>query len=257
MTARRTGFVGRAWSVRSLTARPWVRLALVVVVLAAAGVGVLATGLHERLEVGAVVAHLRGMGVWGVLLLVAGMIAAVLIGPVPTIPFTVAAGIVYGPVLGTLYAVLGAEIGAVLAFLIARYAARDAVIRLIGGDHPVLCGGCSQTLLVGIVFVTRLVPVVSFGVVSYAAGLTAMRIALFALATAVGMLPMTAVYVSAGSIITVGWGWALAGGLVVTALMLGLPYIVRRFDPVGLASLVEPAHKKAPRGPEDPSAGGP
>ena len=83
---------------------------------------------------------------------------------------------------------VGAEAGALIAFAIARYLAGGLVARMLAGKESMRLLG-SQNALMGIVFVSRLVPFISFDVVSYAAGLTALAAWRFALATLAGILP--------------------------------------------------------------------
>lgn len=101
----------------------------------------------------------------------------------------------------------------------------------------------------------RLIPVVSFALVSYAAGLTAMSTRAFLLASAIGMTPMTAVYVTVGATLTVDPLWAGVGGALALLLVLGLPWLVERFDPFGIMQLLP--HGDDRRAPDRaPSNGG-
>ena len=64
------------------------------------------------------------LGVWGPLAIVALMVLAIMVSPIPSAPIAMAAGAAYGHVWGTLYVLLGAEIGALAAFGIARWVRR-------------------------------------------------------------------------------------------------------------------------------------
>ncbi|TVR97945.1 MAG: TVP38/TMEM64 family protein [Rhodospirillales bacterium] len=208
----------------------WARPAGVAGTLAIAVGFVLVTGWPAALTPAALAERLEGSGAWGPLLLAALMVLAVVLGPVPTVPITVATGFVYGPVLGTALAAGSALLGAMLAFAIARFAARDLVARLVGG-HVALCRECSDRMLFWVVLISRLVPIVSFALVSYGAGLTAMSLRAFAVATLIGMLPMTVVYVSVGSVLVVSPVWAGIAGGVVVVLMLAFPPAFERYAP--------------------------
>ena len=136
--------------------------------------------------------HLRSvaqsMGAWGPLTLIAMMVAAVLVSPVPSAPIALAAGAAYGNLWGTLYVALGSELGALVAFLVARYLGHEYIHRRFGN---VLGKGLigSQNALTVTVLVSRLMPFVSFDIVSYAAGLTTLSLWRFALATLAGIMP--------------------------------------------------------------------
>ena len=205
----------------------WLLIALFLAALLAAGIAVWWFDLAAFLEPQRIAQWLRSAGPLGPLVLMALMITAVVIGPIPTVPISVTAGAVFGPWLGFSYAMLGALVGAALSFLIARAAGREVVGRWIGG-HVMFCEHCSNRLLFGVVLGARLVPVISFAAVSYGAGLTAMSLGMFTIATAIGMVPMTWLYVAVGTSLTVSPLWAGIGGAVLIALMLILPRIADR-----------------------------
>ena len=127
---------------------------------------------------------------WGPVIVILIMAAAVVVSPIPSAPITIAAGSVYGHTWGTVYALVGAELGALIAFEIARRLGRDRVAKWVG-SHSLPSAINSQLGLTAIVFSARLLPAISFDVISYAAGLTNLRRRWFAVATAVGMVPAT------------------------------------------------------------------
>lgn len=129
-----------------------------------------------------------GLGAVGPFAVVAFMTLAILVSPIPSAPIALAAGAAYGHAWGTLYIVAGAELGALLAFGLARLLGRDALQRWLGQRLP-RTRLASQGSLMTIVFVSRLLPFISFDVVSYAAGLTSLTLWRFGLATLAGILP--------------------------------------------------------------------
>ncbi len=137
------------------------------------------------------------------------MATAVVFSPIPSLPLDIAAGAYFGPILGTVYSVIGALGGAVVSFLIARYLGRESVERVLGG-HVNFCSSCSDKLLTKIVFISRLLPVVSFDVISYGAGLTKMSLRKFALATGVSMVSLTFIYNYSGAFLVFGTGLTVA-----------------------------------------------
>lgn len=128
------------------------------------------------------------IGVWGPLAVIGLMTFAILVSPIPSAPIALAAGAVYGHTWGTVYVLLGAEAGAIAAFGLARLLGYE-VLRRWFGDRLSLGLLGSQVALMGIVFVSRLLPFVSFDLVSYAAGLTVLSFWRFALATLAGIVP--------------------------------------------------------------------
>mgnify|MGYP006280293189 CR=1 FL=1 len=212
---------------------------LVAIAIAVAALAVAGWVLHDGgyLSRGFLTGVAERSGPWAPVLIVAAMILAVVIGPIPTVPVSVASGVLFGPGPGFVYAAGGALAGALAAFGLARALGRPLAARFARG-HIAVCPQCSDRLLFWVVLASRLVPVVSFALVSYGAGLTAMTARAFALATLIGMTPMTAIYVALGAAVTVDPLWAGLGGLVAVALALALPRLVERHDPFGVSRLL-------------------
>jgi uncharacterized membrane protein YdjX (TVP38/TMEM64 family) len=135
-------------------------------------------------------ASIRGMPLLGPLFIIGLMSVAIVINPLPSAPIALTAGALYGHTLGTLYVVIGAEVGALLAFAIARWLGYDLTRRFFG-ETGKLQRISSQNTLTLLVFVSRLVPFMSFDLVSYAAGLSPISLWRFALATLLGLVPMS------------------------------------------------------------------
>lgn len=144
-------------------------------------------------------ALIERFGAWGPLAIIVLMMLAIVLSPIPSGPLAMVAGAAYGPVLGSCYIVLGATTGAALAFAIARRLGREAVQRHLTGRLSFLGRDRSQNALMAIVFVSRLVPFLSFDAISYAAGLTALAFGRFMLATFFGVIPVAVLFASAGT----------------------------------------------------------
>jgi uncharacterized membrane protein YdjX (TVP38/TMEM64 family) len=165
---------------------------------------------------------LASAGIFAPLVYIIIMSLAVVISPIPSLPLDIAAGLFFGPFLGTLYSVIGALSGAVASFLITRLLGRELIERFIGG-HINFCANCSDRLLTKIVFLSRLLPVVSFDIVSYGAGLTKMSIKKFAIATFLGMIPLTFVYNYFGSVLVFSKELTLVLGIILVVLFFVMP----------------------------------
>ena len=146
--------------------------------------GALSTILNRA----ALQAHIAQLGAWGPLTVIGLMVLAIVVSPIPSAPIAMAAGAAYGHVWGTLYVLVGAEIGALAAFAIARWLGGETLRRWFGDRLSVGLLG-SQNALMGIVLVSRLLPFISFDIVSYAAGLSVLSFWRFAIATLVGIVP--------------------------------------------------------------------
>lgn len=167
-------------------------------------------------------------GVWGPVLLFLMMIMAVVVGPIPTLPISAASGLAFGVLPGTLLAALGALAGAMIAFYMTRFLGRDLMRQKLAG-HPLFASDGAQSLLFWTVFFTRLIPLFSFALISYAAGVTAIHAWRFALASLIGMLPMTFVFAGLGHTFEFYPLLTVFAALLVLALMTALPWYLNRY----------------------------
>jgi len=165
---------------------------------------------------------LGSTGIFAPLLYMAIMALAVVITPIPSLPLDIAAGAFFGPLLGTAYSAGGALTGAVISFMISRTLGRQLIERFLGG-HINFCTACSDKFLTKIIFFSRLLPVVSFDVISYGAGLTKISLKKFSIATLFGMIPLTFIYNYFGSVLVFGRMEAFLLGLFMVILFFAIP----------------------------------
>lgn len=207
---------------RNLHAAQWIKLGLLAALVFGAYAVWPIADVADYLDPESLRGHLESLGVLAPLGFVVVMALAVVISPIPSLPLDLAAGAAFGPFWGTVYAVMGAEIGAIASFLIGRALGREVLTRLLRVDVKI-CPSCSDRQLMGIIFMSRLLPIFSFDIVSYGAGLTAMSLKAFAWATLLGMIPPTFALTYFGySVVFVQWPVILAG-LVLAGLLLLLP----------------------------------
>jgi len=153
-------------------------------------------------------------GFWGPALIVILMCAAVVFSPIPSAPIALAAGAVYGHTTGSIYVLIGAEAGAIIAFALARILGRDALRKWFGDKLSSMKLLGSQAFLMWIVFASRLMPFISFDLVSYAAGLSSLTFWRFALATFAGIIP--------ASFLLAHFGAEMASGQMDSAFYLAI-----------------------------------
>jgi len=165
-------------------------VAAVVVALAILPVKDYSAGLLERIE---------SVGPWGPVLL-AGAYAVACVLFVPGSILTLGAGFLFGVVYGTIAVSVGSVLGATAAFLVGRTLLRTTIEKRIAAyprfqatDRAVREQGFKIVLL------TRLSPVFPFNLLNYAFGLTNVRLWQYVLASWIGMLPGTVMYVYLGS----------------------------------------------------------
>lgn len=152
------------------------------------------------------------------------VVGAVVLAPAAVL--TIAAGFAYG-FWGLPIVLVAATIAASLAFLIARYAARDTVRRLLESrrniaaiDKAVAEDGWK------IVMLLRLSPLIPFNLQNYLFGVTAISFPHYVAATFAGIIPGAALYIYLGALgNAAGDGgpakWGLFGaGLVATIVVV-------------------------------------
>jgi len=177
----------------------WVKAALLVVVL---GIGVATWLVAGTPDVASLQAATRGWGRWAPVLFVASY-TLITLTPVPKGVLSAAAGVAFGLPVGAALVYVAALLGAALAFLLGRWLGRDAVERLTGTRLERVDQLLARRGLLAVVAV-RLVPLVSFTAINYAAGLSTVRRRDYAWGTAVGIIPGTLSYVALGSGIASG-----------------------------------------------------
>lgn len=170
--------------------------------------------LLSSMDVNQVVAYIRSFGPWAAVISFGLMILQSIAAPIPAFLLTFANAVIFGWWRGAILSWSSAMAGAAVCFWIARLLGRDAVERLasktaLGGVDVFFERYGKHTILI-----CRLLPFVSFDLVSYAAGLTGMGFWGFFLATGLGQLPATLVYSYVGGMLTGGVK------LFVTALMI-------------------------------------
>ncbi|MGM1061175.1 TVP38/TMEM64 family protein [Saccharothrix sp. Mg75] len=121
---------------------------------------------------------------------------------VPRTPFTLGAGLLFGPVTGVVVAVSATAVSAALAFLLARALGRDAVAARL--THPAVAAVDRRLARRGWLAVgsLRLIAPVPFPLVNYCAGVSSIRFAPFLVATVVGVLPGTVAVTFLGDALT-------------------------------------------------------
>ena len=172
---------------------------------------------------------IAGLGPAGVIAFVAIYVLACVL-MLPGSMLTLGAGAVFGVLKGTALVSAASTLGATAAFLVGRYLARGRVATMIDGNERFRAideaVGREGWKIVGL---TRLSPVFPFNLLNFAYGITKVSLRDYFLASWIGMLPGTVMYVYlgslAGSLATLGQQgggrtpaqWALYGvGLLAT-----------------------------------------
>ena len=144
------------------------------------------------------------MGVAGIFIFI-GVYAAATVLLAPGLILTIGAGFAFGLWKGFLAVSGGATLGAALAFLVARFVARDRIEAMAKGNDKfrkidTAIGKQGAKLI----FLLRLSPVIPFNLSNYLYGLTSVKFWPYVLASWIGMMPGTLLYVYLGTLGKVG-----------------------------------------------------
>ncbi|MCC5857579.1 MAG: TVP38/TMEM64 family protein [Ectothiorhodospiraceae bacterium] len=219
--------------------RTLIRILLVFGVVSLAVAGYM---FRDQLSVDMLQQRLDALGFLAPLVFMA-FYAVAAVAFLPGLVFTIAGGVLFGPVFGTFYSLTGATLGATLAFLVARYLASDWVAARAGGRLQQLIQGVEREGWRFVAF-TRLVPVFPFNLLNYALGLTRIPLGHYVLASYVCMFPGAFAYTwigHAGAETVAGGRGGIQAILVAIGLLAAvmfLPRLVRRLRgrPVALDS---------------------
>jgi len=165
------------------------------------------------------------LNVWGIVLIIALMAFAILFKLLPSAAVALASGAVYGHTWGTIYIIIGAWTGAVIAFSITRLLGNDALCRL-SGQRILVKQEQSQSWLMWGLFVSRLIPVIPYDIVSYAMGLTPLKFWRFSIATLVGVIPTSFFLAHVGGELAETNVKEMLSGMMIAGLVLLLPIVI-------------------------------
>jgi uncharacterized membrane protein YdjX (TVP38/TMEM64 family) len=168
-------------------------------------------------------------GWFGVIVYIGILILSVVISPIPSAPLAVVAGMVWGPIQAGIYSIIGGFLGGLLAYFIGYTLGRSAVQALTGkliyfSKHR------GEAYLGWIIFITRLLPVLSFDLISYGAGITGLSLPIYATATLFGMIPSTFLLTFLGSTLTTTFPLGIFLSILFMVLLFGLPYGIHKYN---------------------------
>ena len=146
------------------------------------------------------------------------MIFQSVIAPLPAFLITFSNAALFGWWQGAILSWSSAMAGACLCFYIARILGREVTERFTTKTGLQEVDVFFEKYGTHAVLIARLLPFVSFDIVSYAAGLTSMRFVPFFIATGLGQLPATIVYSYVGGMLTGGARLFITGLLIIFAL---------------------------------------
>ncbi|MGI8633214.1 MAG: TVP38/TMEM64 family protein [Solirubrobacterales bacterium] len=178
---------------KRLLTSPKLRLGLLAAILIAATVVAIIVGpSQQQLE-----ELIDDTGLAGPLVYVA-LYAVLTVLMAPGAVITAAGGVLFGTFGGTALSVLGATAGALGSFVVARRLGRSDVEEIAGPRIERLDGWLRDRGFLAVLYV-RLVPILPFNLLNYAAGVTAINRRDYLLGTVVGIIPGAFAFSALGS----------------------------------------------------------
>lgn len=173
------------------------------------------SGDFERMH-----AFIEQYGKWAMLVSGVLMIFQSIMAPLPAFFITLTNANLFGWWQGAILSFVSSMMGAALCFWIARILGRDVVEKICTKGALLQIENFFERYGKRCILIARLLPFISFDIVSYAAGLTAMDFGGFMLATGIGQLPATIVYSYVGGMLTGGARKLFMGLLILFALAI-------------------------------------
>jgi uncharacterized membrane protein YdjX (TVP38/TMEM64 family) len=183
--------------------------------------------LFQSLDIEKIKEYILSFGVLAPLISFFLMVFQAIVAPLPAFLITFANAALFGWLWGAALSWFSAMVGALLCFYIAKFLGRDVVEKLTSKIALESVDAFFDKHGTYAILIARLLPFVSFDVVSYAAGLTSMRLRAFLIATGIGQLPATLVYSYVGEMLTGGAQTVVYGLLSLFAVSI-LVYLIKR-----------------------------
>lgn len=187
---------------------------------------IIATGLGVYLLGGIDQQHLQAwlkqMGIWAPVIYIA-LYTVGTIFIVPSTPLNLSGGAIFGSWWGTLWTAIAAVIAAVVAFAFTRTVGRDLIAKKLAGRWEAMDAELRQGGLF-YMFAIRLLPIIPYGIVNFAAGLTSIRFRDYLIGTLLGTVPGILPFVMMGAglhALTHGDILPLMFALALTGMLVG------------------------------------
>jgi uncharacterized membrane protein YdjX (TVP38/TMEM64 family) len=222
---------------------PYIKLAILAAIVVGAFAAARAAGIAEYTDVRALAAAVRrarDLPAAPVLFVLAYVLLTTV--GLPGSALTLAGGAIFGFWLGTALNWLGATLGATGAYVLARTLGQEAVGRLLGRHAARLDRAAAQHGFAALLRL-RLLPVIPFNALNFGAAFAGVPFRSYVAATAIGIVPGTAVYTYFADAVLSGAEGArrqalvrvaIAGTLLV--LLSFAPAVARRLGLIGPAA---------------------
>jgi len=162
--------------------------------------------------------YIKSFGVWAPVISFLAMIVQSLAAPIPAFLITFSNAAIFGWFWGAVLSWISSMAGAVICFLLARGFGRVFVEKMNGNGPVKDMEKFFEKHGKYAILISRLLPFISFDIVSYVAGITSISFWSFFIATGIGQLPATIIYSIAGNFLVGGIKYFVIGLSLIFAL---------------------------------------
>ncbi len=204
----------------------WIKLSLILILISLYFIPPVGATIRRvififsMMEVEAIKGYILSFGIWAPVISFLLMIFQSVAAPLPAFLITFANAALFGWVKGAILSWSSAMAGAALCFYIAKLYGRGGVEKLTSRYALESLDSFFERYGRHAVLIARLLPFISFDIVSYMAGLTSMSFWSFFWATGLGQLPATIIYSYVGGMLVGGTKKLVFGLLVLFSLSI-------------------------------------
>jgi uncharacterized membrane protein YdjX (TVP38/TMEM64 family) len=199
---------------------------LTVICIVATGIGIYLLGGIDQEQLQAL---LKKMGIWApIVYIVFYTVGTILI--LPSTPLNLSGGALFGVWWGTMWTTIAAIVAAIVSFAFTRTVGREYIAQKFAGRWEAIDAEMRQGGLF-YMFAIRLLPLIPYGIVNFAAGLTSIRFRDYFIGTLLGTVPGILPFVMMGSglqALSSGNVVPLMCALALTGMLVGVATWYRR-----------------------------
>jgi uncharacterized membrane protein YdjX (TVP38/TMEM64 family) len=174
--------------------------------------------IFNMLDVEAIKGYILSYGVWAPVVSFFLMIFQSIAAPLPAFLITFANAALFGWIKGALLSWVSAMVGSTVCYYIAKIYGKKTVEKLTSKYALEEIDKFFEKYGKYAILIARLLPFVSFDIVSYGAGLTSMSLGSFLIATGIGQIPATLIYSYVGGMLVGSVKTFVFGLLIVFSL---------------------------------------
>ncbi|MGD1854462.1 MAG: TVP38/TMEM64 family protein [Leptolyngbyaceae cyanobacterium] len=215
---------------------PWsMGLSITIVTLAVVYMSWQPSQILQWLNPQSLPATIEQLGVGGPLIYIVIITLSVVISQIPGAPLAVAAGTIWHPLWAGIYTVIGGFSGALIAYGLGKTIG-PAIVKSLTGKTIHL--SVDRHYLGWMIFVTRLLPIFSFDLISYGAGIARLPLPVYASATLFGMVPSTLLLTYLGDSLQPS-SWAITSMMAIfLTLFIGIPALLYQYNGLNLREFI-------------------